>query len=44
MQSIRNKCAAVIEHIKDYDADIVFLTDTWMEAEKNDITAMMKGS
>ena len=42
VQSIRNKCAQVIEHIKDYDADIVFLSETWMEADRNDITAMLK--
>ena len=42
MQSIRNKCAEVFEHIIDYEADIVFLSETWMEAEKNDVTAYMK--
>ena len=42
VQSIRNKCPAVLEHIVDYDADVVFVTETWMEAEKNDITAMTK--
>ena len=38
VQSIRNKCAEVLEHIVDYDADVVYVTETWMEAEKNDIT------
>lgn len=42
VQSIRNKCAEVIEHVLDYKADVVFLCETWMEAEKNDITAMIK--
>ena len=42
MQSIRNKCAEVLEHVLDYKADVVFLTETWMEADKNDITAMIK--
>ena len=42
VQSIRNKCAELFEHIIDYDADIVFLSETWMEADKNDITAKIK--
>ena len=42
VQSIRNKCAEVLEHVVDKDADVVFLSETWMEAEKNDITAMVK--
>ena len=42
MQSIRNKCAEVLEHVIDFEADVVFVTETWMEAEKNDITAMTK--
>ena len=44
MQSIRNKCAEVLEHVTDHDADIVFLSETWMEADKNDITATVKVS
>ena len=32
----------MLEHIIDYDADVAFVTETWMEAEKNDITAMTK--
>lgn len=42
VQSIRNKCAEVMEHILDYDANVVFLSETWMEADKNDITALFK--
>ena len=42
MQSIRNKCAEVLEHILDQDASIVFVSETWMESDKNDITAMIK--
>ena len=42
VQSIRNKCAEVMEHIIDHNAGAVFLTETWMEADKNDITAMVK--
>ena len=42
VQSIRNKCAEVLEHVVDNDADVVFLSETWMEAETNDVTAMVK--
>ena len=44
VQSIKNKCAEVLQHISDYNADIVFLSETWMETEKNDVTAMIKES
>ena len=44
VQSIRNKCGEVLEHVTDHDADIVFLSETWMEADTNDITAAMKAS
>ena len=42
VQSVRNKCAEVMEHVRDINASIAFLTETWMEAEKNDVTAIMK--
>ena len=42
MHSIRNKCSEVLEHVIDNDADVVFLSETWMESENNDITAMIK--
>ena len=42
VQSIRNKCAEVMEHVLDHDASIVFLSETWMEAEQNDITALVR--
>ena len=42
VQSIRNKCGEVMEHVIDNDADFVFLTETWMESDKNDITANIK--
>ena len=42
VQSIRNKCADVMEHVLDHDASIVFVSETWMEADKNDITALIK--
>ena len=31
-----------MEHVLDYNADVVFLTETWMESDKNDITAKIK--
>ena len=37
-----NKCTEVMEHIIDYDADIVFLSETWMPSDNNDITAEIK--
>ena len=32
----------MLEHLEDYDTDFCFLTETWMEADKNDITALVK--
>ena len=31
-----------MEHLIDSDADVVFISETWMESEKNDVTAMIK--
>lgn len=42
VQSIRNKCAEVMEHVCDQNASLVFLSETWMEADKNEITALVK--
>ena len=42
VQSVRNKCAEVMEHVSDVDASIAFLTETWMEADKSDVTAVIK--
>ena len=42
VQSIRNKCAEVMEHVKDYDADVVFVSETWMQADNDVITAEIK--
>ena len=42
VQSIRNKCAEVMEHVLDQKASVVFLTETWMESDLNDITAVVK--
>ena len=42
VHSINNKCHEVMEHVLDHNADIVFLTETWLESEKNHITATLK--
>ena len=34
----------MLEHVSDHEADIVFLSETWMESDKNDITAAVKSS
>lgn len=31
-----------MEHVKDHDADVVFLSETWMQSNNDDITAMIK--
>ena len=31
-----------MEHVLDYKADIVFITETWMTSNKNKITATVK--
>ena len=31
-----------MQHIKDCNADVVFLSETWMRSDKDDITAMIK--
>ena len=31
-----------MEHVKDHDADVIFLSETWMQSNNDDITAMMK--
>ena len=42
VQSIRNKCSEIMEHILDHDANVVFLSETWMESDKNDTTALFR--
>ena len=42
VQSIRNKCDTVLEHLEDYECDFCFISESWMEADKNDITAIVK--
>ena len=39
---MNNKLPDLMEHILDYHPDIVFLTETWMTSEKNNITADVK--
>ena len=41
-QSICNKCDSVMEHVKDHDADVMFLSETWLKSKKNEITAEVK--
>ena len=42
VQSIRNKCNGVMEHILDDDADIVFVCETWMQSDSDEITAIIR--
>ena len=37
-----NKTPVIMEHIKDRDPGIIFLTETWLKSEKSDITALIK--
>ena len=41
-QSICNKCPEVMEHVVDNDADIVFLSETWLRSMKNEVTGAVK--
>ena len=38
-QSICNKCTQVMECATDRDADIMFLSETWLRSRKNNVTA-----
>ena len=38
-QSICNKCELVMEHVVDYDADVLFLSETWLKSKRNNVTA-----
>ena len=31
-----------MEHVKDYEADVIFLTETWMQFDNDDVTATVK--
>ena len=37
-----NKCTQIMEHILNCDADVIFITETWMPDDTNDITATIK--
>ena len=40
--SLIRKLPNVMEHINDYDPDIAFFTETWLQTEKNTVTAEIK--
>ena len=40
---MNNKLMDLMEHITDNNPDVVFLTETWLTSEKNNITAEVKG-
>lgn len=42
VRSLNNKLPAIMEHILDNDSDLVFLTETWLESDKNSVTAEAK--
>ena len=42
MQSIKNKCDKFLEHIEDSNSDFGFISETWLNADKNDVTALVK--
>ena len=42
VQSIVNKQTEVLKHILDTDPDVVFVSETWLPDDKNDITATVK--
>ena len=39
---MNNKLPALMEHLTDTNPDIIFLTETWLTSEKNNITAEVK--
>ena len=39
---MNNKLAELMEHLTDNSPDVVFLTETWLTSEKNNITAEVK--
>ena len=40
--SMNNKLSNIMEHLTDNKPDVVFLTETWLTSEKNNITAEVK--
>ena len=42
VRSLNNKLAEIMEYLVDREADVVFLTETWLQSDKNNITAEIK--
>ena len=42
VQSITTKCDEVMEHVIDFDADLVFLCELWLKSNCNSVTAKVK--
>ena len=42
VRSLNEKLTNIMEHILDRQSDVVFLTETWLQSEKNSITAEIK--
>ena len=40
--SIVNKTEIIMEHLLDRNPEIVFLSETWMKADKDNVTALVK--
>lgn len=39
---MKNKCDKILEHIEDSNSDFGFISETWLNADKNDVTALVK--
>ena len=42
VQSIKNKADKFLEHIEDSNSDFGFITETWLNENKNDVTALVR--
>ena len=40
--SMINKTCDIMEHLVDSDSSVVFLGETWLKSDKNEITALVK--
>ena len=38
-QSINNKYMNLMEHVMDFDTDVLFISETWLKSNKNSVTA-----
>ena len=38
VRSLNNKLAGIMEHLVDREADVVSLTETWIQSDKNSIS------